>query len=236
MVEILAFIRMRVYIEACSRRSHLIPAGSCTASSRSRSACALLALAAEEELAIGELAGLLGESQPNISRHLTPLKQAGLVLVRPRGHPGPRADRRGGRGRSRGGGCACERSLPLRGPMGASSASPRSSASAIRSRASSSRTPRGATARAGEATDSRGRCDGGLRRGARAPSSFAQPRGRRGQPVTAPSLDVLAPSFERVVAVESLGRPARSRTRPRRASRLHEREAPEGGARRARAA
>src|SRR4029079_4608188 len=42
----------------------------------------LLALAAEEELAIGELAGLLGESQPNVSRHLTPLKQAGLVLVR----------------------------------------------------------------------------------------------------------------------------------------------------------
>jgi DNA-binding transcriptional ArsR family regulator len=49
----------------------------------------LLALASEEELAVGELAGLLGESQPNVSRHLTPLKQAGLVLVR-----------RGGRGRS----------------------------------------------------------------------------------------------------------------------------------------
>lgn len=45
----------------------------------------LLALAAEEELAIGELATLLGESQPNISRHLTPLKQAGLVLVRREG-------------------------------------------------------------------------------------------------------------------------------------------------------
>jgi ArsR family transcriptional regulator len=48
----------------------------------------LLALAAEEELAIGELAGLLGESQPNISRHLTPLKQAGLVLVRREGTRG----------------------------------------------------------------------------------------------------------------------------------------------------
>lgn len=45
----------------------------------------LLALAAEDELAIGELAGLLGESQPNVSRHLTPLKQAGLVLVRREG-------------------------------------------------------------------------------------------------------------------------------------------------------
>ncbi|HEY8073460.1 MAG TPA: metalloregulator ArsR/SmtB family transcription factor [Labilithrix sp.] len=45
----------------------------------------LLALAAEEELAIGELAGLLGESQPNVSRHITPLKQAGLVLVRREG-------------------------------------------------------------------------------------------------------------------------------------------------------
>lgn len=48
----------------------------------------LLALAAEEELAIGELAGLLAESQPNVSRHLTPLKQAGLVLVRREGTRG----------------------------------------------------------------------------------------------------------------------------------------------------
>ena len=48
----------------------------------------LLALASEEELAIGELAGLLGESQPNVSRHLTPLKQAGLVLVRREGTRG----------------------------------------------------------------------------------------------------------------------------------------------------
>jgi len=45
----------------------------------------LLALAAEEELAIGELAALLAESQPNVSRHLTPLKHAGLVLVRREG-------------------------------------------------------------------------------------------------------------------------------------------------------
>lgn len=48
----------------------------------------LLALAAEEELAIGELAGLLEESQPNVSRHLTPLKSAGLVLVRREGTRG----------------------------------------------------------------------------------------------------------------------------------------------------
>jgi ArsR family transcriptional regulator len=45
----------------------------------------LLALAAEEELGIGELAALLGESQPNVSRHVAPLKQAGLVLVRRQG-------------------------------------------------------------------------------------------------------------------------------------------------------
>src|SRR5262249_30100648 len=45
----------------------------------------LLALAAEEELAIGELADLLGESQPNVSRHAAPLKQAGLLVVRKQG-------------------------------------------------------------------------------------------------------------------------------------------------------
>jgi len=45
----------------------------------------LLALAAEEELAIGELAELLGESQPNVSRHAAPLKQAGLLSVRKQG-------------------------------------------------------------------------------------------------------------------------------------------------------
>jgi DNA-binding transcriptional ArsR family regulator len=45
----------------------------------------LLALAAQEELTIGELAALLGESQPNVSRHVAPLKQAGLVLVRRQG-------------------------------------------------------------------------------------------------------------------------------------------------------
>ena len=45
----------------------------------------LLALAAEEELAIGELAELLEESQPNISRHAAALKQAGLLVVRKQG-------------------------------------------------------------------------------------------------------------------------------------------------------
>src|SRR6476660_8519337 len=48
----------------------------------------LLALAAAEELAIGELAVLLSESQLNVSRHIAPLKAAGLVLVRKQG---PRA-------------------------------------------------------------------------------------------------------------------------------------------------
>src|SRR5688572_8222503 len=45
----------------------------------------LLALAAEEELAIGELAELLREGQPNVSRHVSPLKKAGLLVVRKHG-------------------------------------------------------------------------------------------------------------------------------------------------------
>lgn len=45
----------------------------------------LLCLAAEEELAIGELAELLGEGQPNVSRHVKPLRRAGLLSVRKQG-------------------------------------------------------------------------------------------------------------------------------------------------------
>src|SRR6187431_1131319 len=45
----------------------------------------LLALATEEELALGELADLLGESQPNLSRHAAPLRQAGLLAERRQG-------------------------------------------------------------------------------------------------------------------------------------------------------
>ncbi len=45
----------------------------------------LLALAAEEELAIGELAELTGESQPNVSRHLKPLRGASLLEERKEG-------------------------------------------------------------------------------------------------------------------------------------------------------
>jgi ArsR family transcriptional regulator len=45
----------------------------------------LLALAAEEELAVGELAQLLGEAQPNVSRHAAPLRQAGLLSDRRQG-------------------------------------------------------------------------------------------------------------------------------------------------------
>jgi len=45
----------------------------------------LLALAGVEELAIGELAELLRESQPNVSRHVKPLKRAGLLVVRRQG-------------------------------------------------------------------------------------------------------------------------------------------------------
>lgn len=45
----------------------------------------LLALAGVEELALGELADLLGESQPNVSRHAAPLRQAGLLAERKQG-------------------------------------------------------------------------------------------------------------------------------------------------------
>lgn len=45
----------------------------------------LLALVTAEELSVGELAELLGESQPNVSRHLTPLKQCGAITVRKQG-------------------------------------------------------------------------------------------------------------------------------------------------------
>lgn len=45
----------------------------------------MLALVAEEELAVGEIAELLGESQPNVSRHVAPLRQLGLVVLRREG-------------------------------------------------------------------------------------------------------------------------------------------------------
>jgi ArsR family transcriptional regulator len=45
----------------------------------------LLAAAAQDELTIGELAELLGESQPNISRHLSPLRRLGLLAERKQG-------------------------------------------------------------------------------------------------------------------------------------------------------
>ncbi len=45
----------------------------------------LLALAAHEELSIGELAELLQESQPNVSRHATALRHAGLLRDRREG-------------------------------------------------------------------------------------------------------------------------------------------------------
>jgi DNA-binding transcriptional ArsR family regulator/protein-L-isoaspartate O-methyltransferase len=45
----------------------------------------LLALAGEEELAIGELAELLREGQPNVSRHVAPLRKAGLLAMRKHG-------------------------------------------------------------------------------------------------------------------------------------------------------
>jgi ArsR family transcriptional regulator len=45
----------------------------------------LLALAAEEELAVGELAELLDEAQPNVSRHAAPLRKRGLLVERKQG-------------------------------------------------------------------------------------------------------------------------------------------------------
>ncbi len=45
----------------------------------------LLALVAEEELAVGELAELLGEGQPKVSRHGAALRDAGLVEARKHG-------------------------------------------------------------------------------------------------------------------------------------------------------
>lgn len=45
----------------------------------------LLALCASEELAVGELAELLAESQPNVSRHTAPLRERGLLTDRRQG-------------------------------------------------------------------------------------------------------------------------------------------------------
>ncbi len=45
----------------------------------------VLAAAAEEELAIGEIADALGESQPNISRHVASLRALGLLADRKQG-------------------------------------------------------------------------------------------------------------------------------------------------------
>ncbi len=45
----------------------------------------LLALSAVEELAIGELAELVGDSQPNVSRHLKPLRATEPLSVRKEG-------------------------------------------------------------------------------------------------------------------------------------------------------
>lgn len=42
----------------------------------------LLALAAEEEITVGELSDLLDESQPQVSRKAAPLRQAGLLAAR----------------------------------------------------------------------------------------------------------------------------------------------------------
>jgi ArsR family transcriptional regulator len=45
----------------------------------------LLTLCGEDELSVGELAELLGESQPNVSKHVAALRRAGLLSVRKQG-------------------------------------------------------------------------------------------------------------------------------------------------------
>jgi DNA-binding transcriptional ArsR family regulator len=45
----------------------------------------LLTLAGTEELSVGELAELLGESQPNVSKHVSTLRRAGLLAMRKQG-------------------------------------------------------------------------------------------------------------------------------------------------------
>lgn len=45
----------------------------------------LLGLTSEDELSIGELADLTAEAQPNVSKHLKQLREAGLVVVRRQG-------------------------------------------------------------------------------------------------------------------------------------------------------
>jgi ArsR family transcriptional regulator len=42
----------------------------------------LLALCAEEELTVGELASLIGESQPQVTKKTQPLREAGLLIAR----------------------------------------------------------------------------------------------------------------------------------------------------------
>ena len=42
----------------------------------------LLALCAEEELTVGELATLLGESQPQVTKKSQPLREVGLLSAR----------------------------------------------------------------------------------------------------------------------------------------------------------
>jgi len=46
----------------------------------------LLALAAEDELSVGELADLVGENQPNVSKHVAALRRASLLAMRKQGN------------------------------------------------------------------------------------------------------------------------------------------------------
>ena len=184
----------------------------------------LLALAAEEELSIGELAELLGESQPNVSRHAAALRQAGL-LARSRA-----------RGRARSSACADD----ARGdPVVADALGERRGRSASATAACARVARGGARARGRGARVLRAPGEGEGRRACPPSSARTSPRSRRSCRAAALALDagtgdgalleVLAPVYERVVAVDrSEAQLARARERVARA-RLRQRDASSQG-------
>ena len=178
----------------------------------------LLALAAEEELSIGELAELLGESQPNVSRHAAALRQAGLLADRREGtrtlvRVAARRRARPGRGRrARRAGARSAR------PTAAWRAWPRCCRRARPPRTSSSRAP-------GEARVDALPAEMGAYLAALAPLLP-----RRELALDAGTGDggcsrSWRPVYERVVAVDRVRGAARARPRAHRRARLRQRDA-----------
>jgi len=79
---LLASMRIDVYIEGVLASVTQAPRAALYRLLGDEDRLRLLALCAEEELTVGELASLLGESQPQITRKSQPLRDAGLVLAR----------------------------------------------------------------------------------------------------------------------------------------------------------